>query len=113
MITSEGIGEEEVHVWGASLQQNSEHKMDAGIVKSALDKCNNLKPITKFNSITGKGIEGIIEGKKVNAVSPGFVHSHNMDYDKQKFNEMSEVRSEERRVGKECRVRRDGEQLSK
>src|SRR5690625_5817046 len=56
-----------------------------------MDRDMVLKPITEFNSITGKGIEGIIEGKKVNAVSPGFVNSHNMDYDKQKFNEMSEV----------------------
>src|SRR5690625_4168119 len=33
----------------------------------------------------------LIEGKKVNAVSPGFVNSQNMDYDKRKFNELSEV----------------------
>src|SRR5699024_11570309 len=33
----------------------------------------------------------LIEGKKVNAVSPGFVNSQHMDYDKQKFNELSEV----------------------
>lgn len=91
IIPSEGFSEEEVLVWGASLEQNSEHPIAAGIVKSALDQGIVLKSITEFNSITGKGIEGIIEGKKVNAVSPGFVNSNNMDYDKQKFNEMSEV----------------------
>ncbi|HLQ98178.1 MAG TPA: heavy metal translocating P-type ATPase [Candidatus Dormibacteraeota bacterium] len=91
IIPSEGFSEEEVLVWGASLEQNSEHPIAAGIVKSALDQSIALKSITEFNSITGKGIEGIIEGKKVNAVSPGFVNSNNMDYDKQKFNEMSEV----------------------
>ena len=91
IIPSEGFSEEDVLVWGASLEQNSEHPIAAGIVKSALDRGINLKSITEFNSITGKGIEGIIEGKKVNAVSPGYVNSHNMDYDKQKFNEMSEV----------------------
>ena len=91
IIPSEGFSEEEVLVWGASLEQNSEHPIAAGIVKSALDQGIALKSITEFNSITGKGIEGIIEGKKVNVVSPGFVNSNNMDYDKQKFNEMSEV----------------------
>lgn len=91
IIPSEGFSEKEVLVWGASLEQNSEHPIAAGIVKSALDKGITLKSITEFNSITGKGIEGIIEGKKVNAVSPGFVNSHNMEYDIQKFNEMSEV----------------------
>ncbi len=91
IVASEGFSEEEVLIWGASLEQNSEHPIAAGIVNTAMDRDITLKPITEFNSITGKGIEGIIEGKKVNAVSPGFVHSHNMDYDKQKFNEMSEV----------------------
>ncbi|MEI3605706.1 heavy metal translocating P-type ATPase [Pseudogracilibacillus sp. SE30717A] len=91
IIPSEGYSEEEVLVWGASLEQNSEHPIASGIVKSAVDQGIALKSITEFNSITGKGIEGIIEGKKVNAVSPGFVNSQNMNYDKQKFNEMSEV----------------------
>src|SRR5699024_7278491 len=90
IIPSEGFSEEEVLVWGASLEQNSEHPIATGIVKSALDQGIDLKSITEFNSITGKGIEGIIEGKKVNAVSPGFVNNNNMEYDKQKFNEMSE-----------------------
>ncbi|HLR69036.1 MAG TPA: heavy metal translocating P-type ATPase, partial [Virgibacillus sp.] len=91
IIPSEGFSEEEVLIWGASLEQNSEHPIAAGIVNTAVDQGHDLKPITEFNSITGKGIEGIIEGKKVNAVSPGFVNSQNMKYDKQKFDEMSEV----------------------
>src|SRR5699024_7155272 len=91
IIQNEGYREDEVLVWGASLEQNSEHPIASGIVKSALDQGISLKSITEFSSITGKGIEGIKEGKKVNAVSPGFVNSHNMDYDKHKFNEMSEV----------------------
>jgi len=91
IIPSKGFSEEEVLTWGASLEQNSEHPIAAGIVKSALDQGISLKPITDFQSITGKGIEGVIEGKKINVVSPGFVNSKNMDYNKQKFNEMSEV----------------------
>lgn len=91
IIPSEGFSEEEVLVWAASLEQNSEHPIAAGIVNTALERGMDLKSITEFKSITGKGIEGIIEGKKVNVVSPGFVNSQNMKYDKQKFNEMSEV----------------------
>lgn len=91
IIPSKGFSEEETLAWAASLEQNSEHPIATGIVNSALDQGITLKSITEFNSITGKGIEGIIEGKKVNAVSPGFVNSNDMDYDKEKFNEMSEV----------------------
>src|SRR5690625_6579283 len=82
IIPSKGFSEEEVQNWGASLEQNSENPIAAGIVKSALDQGISLKPITDFQSITGKGIEGVIEGKKINVVSPGFVNSNNMDYNK-------------------------------
>src|SRR5699024_4544135 len=91
IIPSEGYTEEDVLVWGASLEQNSEHPIATGIVNSALEKGIELKTISEFNSMTGKGIEGIIDGKKVNAVSPGFVNSQQMEYDTQTFNELSEV----------------------
>src|SRR5690625_3291884 len=91
IIPSKGFSEEEVLTWGASLEQNSEHPIAAGIVKSALDQGISLKPITDFQSITGKGIEGVIEGKKINVVSTGFVNRKNKEYNKIKFNEMSEV----------------------
>ncbi|HLR65505.1 MAG TPA: heavy metal translocating P-type ATPase, partial [Virgibacillus sp.] len=89
VISNDGFSDEEVISWAASLEQNSEHPIAVGIVKSAQDKEIKLKGVQDFKSITGKGIEGIIEGKKVNVVSPGFVNSQNIEYDKQRFNRMS------------------------
>src|SRR5690625_2921279 len=82
IIPSEGFSKEEVLTWGASLEQNSEHPIATGIVKSALDQGISLKSITDFQSITGKGIEGVIEGKKINVVSTGFVNRKNKEYNK-------------------------------
>ncbi|GGB34221.1 heavy metal translocating P-type ATPase [Lentibacillus populi] len=90
IVPNEGYKEEEVLNWAASLEQNSEHPIATGIVKSAKDKKIKFKKITDFESIIGKGIQGIIDGKKVNVVSPGYVTSQNMGYDEQLFNEMSE-----------------------
>ncbi|WP_217587094.1 copper-translocating P-type ATPase [Lentibacillus saliphilus] len=90
IVPSEGFSEDEVLIWGASLEQNSEHPIAAGILKSAIDKGLKLKSITQFNSMTGKGIEGIVEGKKVNAVSPGYIKSQGIEYNQQMFNRMSE-----------------------
>lgn len=89
VISNDGFSDKEVISWAASLEQNSEHPIAVGIVKSAQDKEIKLKGVQDFKSITGKGIEGIIEGKKVNVVSPGFVNSQNIEYDKQRFNRMS------------------------
>ncbi|WP_088051897.1 heavy metal translocating P-type ATPase [Virgibacillus dakarensis] len=90
IVPNEGNQEEEVLNWAASLEQNSEHPIATGIVKSAKEKEIKLKKITDFESITGKGIQGTIGGKKVNVVSPGYVTSQNMAYDEKLFNEMSE-----------------------
>lgn len=89
IVPAEGVTEEEVLLWGASLEQNSEHPIAAGIVRSAEERGIELKPITEFNSMTGKGIEGVIDGRKVNAVSPGFVAEENIEYDRETFNELS------------------------
>lgn len=90
IVPNTGYEENEVLNWAASLEQNSEHPIAAGIVQSSKEKEIELKKITDFESITGKGIQGIIDGKKVNVVSPGYVDNNNMEYDEQLFNEMSE-----------------------
>ncbi len=90
IVASEGYTDEDVLRYGASLEQESEHPIAVGMVKSAVEKELELKRITDFQSITGKGIEGKIDGKKVNVVSPGYVNEKNMTYDTNKFNEMSE-----------------------
>ncbi|HLR41964.1 MAG TPA: heavy metal translocating P-type ATPase [Pseudogracilibacillus sp.] len=83
--------EEDVLLWGASLEQNSEHPIATGIIKKAQEENLTLKKITHFESITGKGIEGEIDGKKVNAVSPGFIKDEGMEFDTEAFDALSET----------------------
>ncbi|MEN1968015.1 heavy metal translocating P-type ATPase [Lentibacillus sp. N15] len=90
IVPNEGYQEEEVLNWAASLEQNSEHPLATGIVKSAKEREAKLKKISDFESITGKGIQGTIDGKKVNVVSPGYVNDNNLSYDQQQFDKMSE-----------------------
>ena len=85
----EGYKQDEVLNWAASLEQNSEHPIATGIVQSAQDKNIELKTITDFTSITGKGIEGTIEGKKVNVVGPGYIKNSDIRYDEERFAELS------------------------
>ncbi|SFA84227.1 Cu2+-exporting ATPase [Lentibacillus halodurans] len=89
IVPREGCSEDDVLTWAASLEQNSEHPIAAGIVSSANEKGFELKKIEEFESITGKGIEGKIQGEKVNVVSPGYIDNSNMDYDKNQFDKLS------------------------
>ena len=90
IVPSQGYEEHDVLNWAASLEQHSEHPIATGIVKSARDKGIAFKEITDFESITGKGIQGSIDGEKVNVVSPGYVNDNNLSYDQERFEQMSE-----------------------
>jgi Cu2+-exporting ATPase len=90
IVPEKGYSEEDILKYAAIVEQNSEHPIASGIVKSADEKEISLDGLTDFESITGKGIQGKVEGKKVNVVSPGYVNSNNLSYDQQLFNKMSE-----------------------
>ena len=82
--------EEEVLLMAAAIEQNSEHPIATGIVKSAKAKGLSIGKVSDFRSITGKGIQGRLDGRKVNVVSPGYVNSNGLDYNKEQFNRLSE-----------------------
>lgn len=69
-----------------SLEQNSEHPIARGIVKAT----NGLMQVEEFNSITGKGIEGRVDGKQVKVVSPGYLREQNIEIPGKEFEKLSE-----------------------
>ncbi len=48
----------------ASLERGSEHPLAAAIVQGAIDRGLTLASLEQFESLTGKGVTGIIEGKR-------------------------------------------------
>ncbi|EMF47871.1 Lead, cadmium, zinc and mercury transporting ATPase [Planococcus halocryophilus Or1] len=90
IIPSGDYTEDEVLQFAAAIEQNSEHPIATGIVNSAKDQRLELKRVTDFESITGKGIQGQVEGQKINVVSPRYVTDNNLSFDEHMFNELSE-----------------------
>ncbi|TVP99749.1 MAG: copper-translocating P-type ATPase [Balneolaceae bacterium] len=78
--------DEEILTYAASLETNSEHPLAKGILEKAGD---NVPEPEEFNSITGKGIEGVVNGTAVKVVSPGFVREQGMDYPAGQVEEIS------------------------
>ncbi|URZ14245.1 heavy metal translocating P-type ATPase [Clostridium felsineum] len=60
-----GISEEELLKIAASVEKTSEHPLGEAIVKEAESRKLELIKINDFKSITGHGIEAIVNGKKV------------------------------------------------
>jgi Cu+-exporting ATPase len=57
----------------ASLERASEHPLGAAVVDAAVSRGLNLSQPTEITSIPGKGILGIVDGKKVAVGSPALM----------------------------------------
>ncbi len=62
---SGGTDEDEILRMAASVEQASEHPLGAAIVNAALEKGIKLAKVEQFESFTGKGISGRIDGQMV------------------------------------------------
>jgi Cu+-exporting ATPase len=65
VVPAAGFDESAVLSFGASLERSSEHPLAAAILASAVDRKVALQDVTDFASVTGKGVTGIIGGRRV------------------------------------------------
>jgi len=70
--------EQDILQLAASLEQNSEHPIAQGIVRSAEEKGVKLLEVRDFQSLTAQGIQGKISGKDVLVVSPNYLKNKNI-----------------------------------
>ena len=56
---------EEVLNIAASIEKHSEHPLGKAIVEEAENQECDVLPIEQFQSISGMGIQGIVDGKEV------------------------------------------------
>ncbi len=67
ILAAEGIDQARLLQTLASLERESEHPLAAAILAAAKEKQLNLLPVADFQSLTGKGVSGTIEGIHVAA----------------------------------------------
>jgi Cu+-exporting ATPase len=71
--TSGDRSEEEVLRLAASVEKNSEHPLGQAVVRRAEEQQAELSEVSDFNSVTGGGVEGTVDGHKVLVGKPGFL----------------------------------------
>ncbi|WP_395077428.1 heavy metal translocating P-type ATPase, partial [Hyphococcus sp.] len=59
------FAESELLALAASVEMGSEHPLAAAIVEEAEMRGSQLKPASDFSSVTGEGVEAIVDGRKV------------------------------------------------
>ena len=65
VFTADGIDEAELLVLAASLEKASEHPLAGAVVAAALERGLSLARDQGFQSYTGKGVVGMVAGKRV------------------------------------------------
>lgn len=65
IIVSAGWQENELLQFAASVEKNSEHPLALTIVQGAQERNLTIPTVELFNSITGRGVAGAVDGKKV------------------------------------------------
>jgi len=74
------ISDNEVLRLAASLEKSSEHPLAEAIIRGAEEKSIELAKVEDFESITGKGITGSIDGKKVLLGNGKLMTDNNIDF---------------------------------
>ena len=76
--TQKQTGEDEVLRLASALEQKSEHPIATGILQKAHEKSLAIPATENFKANTGKGVEAMVENKKVQVVSPGYLKEINV-----------------------------------
>lgn len=74
-----GFEAEQLLVWAASLEQSSEHPLANAIVQEATERQLKWPQVDQFESITGQGIRGQVDGHPVMVGSPSWLASEQID----------------------------------
>jgi Cu+-exporting ATPase len=73
VVTAEAVPETDLLRLSASLERGSEHPLAAAIVMGCEERGVKFSAVDSFESVTGKGVRGQVEGHDVALGNPGFI----------------------------------------
>jgi Cu+-exporting ATPase len=74
VIAARDFAETTVLSHGASLERGSEHPLAGAIVAGAQEQNVDIAGVAQFESITGKGVQGLVNGRRVAVGSAAFLN---------------------------------------
>jgi Cu+-exporting ATPase len=79
VVALPGVDEADVLRLAASAERSSEHPLAAAIVAAANDRQLKLSPVRGFDAPAGKGVIGMVEGKRLALGTAAFLKELNID----------------------------------
>ena len=89
ILPSDGYNEEDVILYAAAVESQSQHPLAQGIAKKAEESEITVPQVHDFQSLTGKGLQGTVNDKQVFVVSPGYMKEANLSYSEDSFSKWS------------------------
>ncbi|KUO49740.1 MAG: ATPase [Desulfitibacter sp. BRH_c19] len=89
IVLLDNNNEAELLKMAASIESHSQHPIAKGITQEAINRKIELVDPDEFKSITGKGLYGKIDDKKVHVVSPGYLQAENIAFSKEKYEKLA------------------------
>lgn len=88
---SNDYSNEDILKLAGALESQSEHPLAEGIMKKIKEKKISVDEPQDFNAITGEGVEGKLNDKKIKIVGPGYLKENNIEIPEKSFNEERET----------------------
>jgi Cu+-exporting ATPase len=82
----------------ASLEKSSQHPVAEAIVHHAQNKGIAFSEAKQFDTIEGRGVKGMLDGKRVLAGNPAFMEENNIVYPTEAQSEVSRIEKEGKSV---------------
>jgi Cu+-exporting ATPase len=76
VVPAEGFAEADLLGLAASLEKGSEHPLAEAIVEGAVKRGAALADTADFESVTGKGVKGVVSGRAVALGNPALMADH-------------------------------------
>ncbi|ADT84363.1 heavy metal translocating P-type ATPase [Thermococcus barophilus] len=90
IIALDELGEEEILKYAAALESHSSHPIAQGIVEKAKELGLEVYEVSESKVLPGKGVKGVINGKEVLVVSPGFLKENGLWREDERVNKVLE-----------------------
>jgi len=89
-IVAINISENELLTLVYSVESNSEHPIAKGLVKEGKKKNLPILEVKDYQALPGKGLSAVVNKREIMVVSPGYMQSEGIDFDKETYERLAQ-----------------------
>lgn len=89
-VFANGLTEKELLTLVYSVESNSEHPIAKGLVKEGKKQNLAVLEVKDYQALPGKGLSAKVDGRAIMVVSPGYMQSEGIDFDKASYEKLAQ-----------------------